>query len=224
MNNVLSPETKPISLSNPSETSDPRTNHVLVAYSLSGNSKQVFDALRQELQRRCPSPQSVAVCLTNTYQEGVRGHLKDEDRLLITEAIHPYAPIDMEQYRGGRFFSSVIWIVPSYGRFVTDEKTGKRVKDDMIPQPLQEFLRTEKCLPRDTPQFIIGVGNLTFGRDFCAAVKDTEKILRDEGYTNITHVGDVDICASKSEIESMADIICDHTEQFLTMLESKQST
>ena len=121
-------------------------------------------------------------------------------------------------------FSSVVWLVPSYGRFVTIEETGQRVKDDMIPQPLQDFLQAEKCILRDTPQFIIGTGNLTFGRDFCAAVKDTQKILEAQGYMDITHVADVDLCASDAEIEDMATIISEHTEKFLTMLESNQST
>ena len=141
------------------------------------------------------------------------------------EGVQTYALLDMDsaQFRGKRMFSSVVWLVPSYGRFVDDPATGRRVKDDMIPQPLKEFLQAEKLILRDTPQFIIGVGNLTFGRDFCAAVKDTQKILEAQGYTDITHVADVDICASDAEIEDMATTISSHTKKFLTMLESNQA-
>lgn len=202
----------------------PWTNHLLVAYSLSGNSKKVFSALQRELWVRGSLARYGGVCLTNTPKEGVRGHLKDKDRSVI-ETIQQNASLDTHKYRfrGERFYSSVTWIVPSYGRFVTDEATGRRVKDDMIPQPLKELLQAEKCLPRDTPQFIIGTGNLTFGRDFCAAVRDVEKILKAQGYTDITHAGDVDICASKEQIEDMATTICEHTDQFLSMLESNQA-
>ena len=202
----------------------PWVNHLLVAYSLSGNSEKVYSALQRELWVRGSLARYGGICLTNTPKEGVRGHLKDKDRTFI-ETIQQNASLDTHKYcfRGERFYSSVVWLVPSYGRFVDDPATGRRVKDDMIPQPLKEFLQAEKCILRDTPQFIIGVGNLTFGRDFCAAVKDTQKILEAQGYTDITHVADVDICASEAEIEDMTTTICEHTDKFLTMLESNQA-
>ena len=206
---------------------EPWMNHLLVAYSLSGNTQKVFNKLQETLWSRNPedAPKFEGICLTNALQEGVRVHLKAVDRIKL-ETVQQYAPLDMDaaQFRGKRMYSSVVWLVPSYGRFVTDEATGRRVKDDMIPQPLKEFLQAEKLILRDTPQFIIGVGNLTFGRDFCAAVKDTQKILEAQGYTDITHVADVDLCASDAEIEGMATTISSHTKKFLTMLESNQST
>lgn len=211
----------------PNNQPKPWMNHLLVAYSLSGNTQKVFDKLQETLWSRNPkdAPKLKGICLTNALEEGVRGHLKVVDQIKL-ESIQTYAPLDMDsgQFRGKRFYSSVVWLVPSYGRFVDDPATGRRVKDDMIPQPLKEFLQAEKLILRDTPQFIIGTGNLTFGRDFCAAVKDTQKILEAQGYTDITHVADVDLCASEAEIEDMATTISDHTKQFLTMLESNQST
>lgn len=210
----------------PNNQPEPWVNHLLVAYSLSGNTQKVFDKLQETLWLRNPkdAPKFEGICLTNAFKEGVRGHLKAVDQIKL-ESIQTYASLDMDaaQFRGKRMYSSVVWLVPSYGRFVDDPATGRRVKDDMIPRPLQDFLQAEKCILRDTPQFIIGVGNLTFGRDFCAAVKDTQKILEAQGYTDITHVADVDICASEAEIEDMATTISSHTEKFLTMLESKQS-
>lgn len=211
----------------PNNQPEPWMNHLLVAYSLSGNTQKVFDKLQETLWSRNPenTPKFEGICLTNALKEGVRGHLKEVDQMKL-EGVQTYALLDMDsaQFRGKRMFSSVVWLVPSYGRFVDDPATGRRVKDDMIPQPLKEFLQAEKLILRDTPQFIIGVGNLTFGRDFCAAVKDTQKILEAQGYTDITHVADVDLCASEAEIEDMATTISDHTKQFLTMLESNQST
>lgn len=200
-------------------------NHLLIAYSLSGNTRKVLTNLQTALWLKDHTPKFEGICLTNTPKEGVRGHLKPEEQLYL-EGIQQSASLDMDshQFRGKRMYSSVVWLVPSYGRFVTIEETGQRVKDDMIPQPLQEFLQAEKCILRDTPQFIIGTGNLTFGRDFCAAVKDTQKILEAQGYMDITHVADVDLCASQAEIEDMATTISEHTEKFLTMLESNQST
>lgn len=210
----------------PNNQPEPLMNHLLVAYSLSGNTQKVFDKLRETLWLKNPksAPKFEGICLTNTLKEGVRGHLKIVGRIKL-ETIQQYASLDMDsgQFRGKRMYSSVVWLVPSYGRFVDDPATGRRVKDDMIPQPLKEFLQAEKCILRDTPQFIIGVGNLTFGRDFCAAVKDTQKILEAQGYTDITHVADVDICASEAEIEDMTTTICEHTDKFLTMLESNQA-
>ena len=210
----------------PNNQPKPWMNHLLVAYSLSGNTQKVFDKLQETLWSKNPkgAPKFEGICLTNALQEGVRGHLKEVDQMKL-EGVQTYALFDMDsaQFRGKRMFSSVVWLVPSYGRFVDDPATGRRVKDDMIPQPLKEFLQAEKLILRDTPQFIIGTGNLTFGRDFCAAVKDTKKILEAQGYTDITHVADVDLCASEAEIEDMATTISDHTEKFLTMLESKQS-
>lgn len=205
--------------------SGPWVNHLLIAYSLSGNTRKVLTNLQTALWLKDNTPKFEGICLTNTPKEGVRGHLKPEEQLYL-EGIQQSASLDMDshQFRGKRMYSSVVWLVPSYGRFVDDPATGKRVKDDMIPQPLQDFLQAEKCILRDTPQFIIGTGNLTFGRDFCAAVKDTKKILEAQGYTDITHVADVDLCASEAEIEDMATTISDHTKQFLTMLESNQST
>lgn len=209
----------------PTNQTGPWVNHLLIAYSLSGNTRKVLTNLQTALWLKDNTPKFEGICLTNTPKEGVRGHLKPEEQLYI-EGIQQSASLDMDshQFRGKRMYSSVVWLVPSYGRFVDDPATGKRVKDDMIPQPLQDFLQAEKCILRDTPQFIIGVGNLTFGRDFCAAVKDTQKILEAQGYTDITHVADVDLCASEAEIEDMATTISDHTKQFLTMLESNQST
>lgn len=204
--------------------SGPWVNHLLIAYSLSGNTRKVLTNLQTALWLKDNTLKFEGICLTNTPKEGVRGHLKPEEQLCL-EGIQTYAPFDMDsgQFRGKRFFSSVVWLVPSYGRFVDDPTTGRRVKDDMIPQPFKEFLQAEKLILRDTPQFIIGTGNLTFGRDFCTAVKDTKKILEAQGYTDITHVADVDLCASEAEIEDMATTISSHTEKFLTMLESKQS-
>ncbi len=206
--------------------SEPWMNHLLVAYSLSGNTQKVFNKLQETLWSRNPegAPKFEGICLTNALKEGVRGHLKEVDQMKL-ESVQTYALLDMDsaQFRGKRMFSSVVWLVPSYGRFVDDPATGRRVKDDMIPQPLKEFLQAEKLILRDTPQFIIGVGNLTFGRDFCAAVKDTKKILEAQGYTDITHLADVDICASEAEIEDMATTICEHTDKFLSMLESNQA-
>lgn len=209
----------------PTNQSEPWVNHLLIAYSLSGNTRKVLTSLQIALWLKDNTPKFDGICLTNTPKEGVRGHLKPEEQLYL-EGIQQSASLDMDshQFRGKRMYSSVVWLVPSYGRFVDDPATGKRVKDDMIPQPLQDFLQAEKCILRDTPQFIIGTGNLTFGRDFCAAVKDTQKILEAQGYTDITHVADVDLCASEAEIEDMATTISDHTKQFLTMLESNQST
>ena len=209
----------------PTNQMKPWVNHLLIAYSLSGNTRKVLTNLQTALWLRDNTPKFNGICLTNTPKEGVRGHLKPEEQLYL-EGIQQSASLDMDphQFRGKRMFSSVVWLVPSYGRFVTIEETGQRVKDDMIPQPLQEFLQAEKCILRDTPQFIIGTGNLTFGRDFCAAVEDTQKILEAQGYMDITHVADVDLCASQTEIEDMATTISEHTEQFLTMLESNQST
>nr|DAQ73261.1 MAG TPA: Sulfite reductase [Caudoviricetes sp.] len=210
----------------PNNQPEPWMNHLLVAYSLSGNTQKVFDKLKETLWLRNPkaAPKFEGICLTNALKEGVRGHLKAVDRIKL-EIVQQYASLDMDaaQFRGKRMYSSVVWLVPSYGRFVDDPAIGRRVKDDMIPQPLKEFLQAEKLILRDTPQFIIGVGNLTFGRDFCAAVKDTQKILEAQGYTDITHVANVDICASEAEVEDMATTISDRTEKFLTMLESKQS-
>lgn len=209
----------------PTNQTGPWVNHLLIAYSLSGNTRKVLTSLQTALWLKDNTPKFNGICLTNTPEEGVRGHLKPEEQRYL-ESIQTYAPFDMVsgQFRGKRFFSSVVWLVPSYGRFVDDPATGRRVKDDMIPQPLKEFLQTEKLILRDTPQFIIGTGNLTFGRDFCAAVKDTQKILEAQGYIDITHVADVDLCASQAEIEDMATTISEHTEKFLTMLESNQST
>lgn len=209
----------------PTNQTKPWVNHLLIAYSLSGNTRKVLTNLQTALWVKDNTPKFDGICLTNTPKEGVRGHLKPEEQFYL-EGIQQSASLDMDshQFRGKRMFSSVVWLVPSYGRFVDDPTTGKRVKDDMIPQPLQEFLMAEKCILRDTPQFIIGTGNLTFGRDFCAAVKDTQKILEAQGYMDITHVADVDLCASDAEIEDMATTISTHTEQFLTMLESNQST
>lgn len=209
----------------PTNQTGPWVNHLLIAYSLSGNTRKVLTNLQTALWLKDNTPKFEGICLTNTPKEGVRGHLKPEEQLYL-EGIQQSASLDMDshQFRGKRIYSSVVWLVPSYGRFVDDPATGKRVKDDMIPQPLQDFLQAEKCILRDTPQFIIGTGNLTFGRDFCAAVKDTQKILEAQGYTDITHVADVDLCASEAEIEDMATTISDHTKQFLTMLESNQST
>lgn len=209
----------------PTNQSEPWVNHLLIAYSLSGNTRKVLTNLQTALWLKDNTPKFDGICLTNTPKEGVRGHLKPEEQLYL-EGIQQSASLDMDshQFRGKRIYSSVVWLVPSYGRFVDDPATGKRVKDDMIPQPLQDFLQAEKCILRDTPQFIIGTGNLTFGRDFCAAVKDTQKILEAQGYTDIIHVADVDLCASDAEIEDMATTISDHTKQFLTMLESNQST
>lgn len=209
----------------PTNQTGPWVNHLLIAYSLSGNTRKVLTNLQTALWLKNNTPKFEGICLTNTPKEGVRGHLKPEEQLYL-EGIQQSASLDMDshQFRGKRMYSSVVWLVPSYGRFVDDPATGKRVKDDMIPQPLQDFLQAEKCILRDTPQFIIGTGNLTFGRDFCAAVKDTQKILEAQGYTDITHVADVDLCASEAEIEDMATTISDHTKQFLTMLESNQST
>lgn len=209
----------------PTNQTKPWVNHLLIAYSLSGNTRKVLTNLQTALWLKDNTPKFNGICLTNTPKEGVRGHLKPEEQLYL-EGIQQSASLDMDphQFRGKRMFSSVVWLVPSYGRFVTIEETGQRVKDDMIPQPLQDFLQAEKCILRDTPQFIIGTGNLTFGRDFCAAVKDTQKILEAQGYMDITHVADVDLCASDAEIEDMATIISEHTEKFLTMLESNQST
>lgn len=209
----------------PTNQTGPWVNHLLIAYSLSGNTRKVLTNLQTVLWSKDNTPKFEGICLTNTPKEGVRGHLKPEEQLCL-EGIQQSASLDMDshQFRGKRMYSSVVWLVPSYGRFVDDPATGKRVKDDMIPQPLQDFLQAEKSILRDTPQFIIGTGNLTFGRDFCAAVKDTQKILEAQGYTDITHVADVDLCASEAEIEDMATTISDHTKQFLTMLESNQST
>lgn len=209
----------------PTNQTGPWVNHLLIAYSLSGNTRKVLTNLQTALWLKDNTPKFEGICLTNTPKEGVRGHLKPEEQLYL-EGIQQSASLDMDshQFRGKRMYSSVVWLVPSYGRFVDDPATGKRVKDDMIPQPLQDFLQAEKCILRDTPQFIVGTGNLTFGRDFCAAVKDTQKILEAQGYTDITHVADVDLCASEAEIEDMATTISDHTKQFLTMLESNQST
>lgn len=209
----------------PTNQTKPWVNHLLIAYSLSGNTRKVLTNLQTALWLKDHTPKFEGICLTNTPKEGVRGHLKPEEQLYL-EGIQQSASLDMDshQFRGKRMYSSVVWLVPSYGRFVTIEETGQRVKDDMIPQPLQEFLQAEKCILRDTPQFIIGTGNLTFGRDFCAAVKDTQKILEAQGYMDITHVADVDLCASQAEIEDMATTISEHTEKFLTMLESNQST
>lgn len=209
----------------PTNQTGPWVNHLLIAYSLSGNTRKVLTNLQTALWLKDNTPKFEGICLTNTPKEGVRGHLKLEEQRYL-EGIQQSASLDMDshQFRGKRMYSSVVWLVPSYGRFVDDPTTGKRVKDDMIPQPLQDFLQAEKCILRDTPQFIIGTGNLTFGRDFCAAVKDTQKILEAQGYTDITHVADVDLCASEAEIEDMATTISDHTKQFLTMLESNQST
>ena len=209
----------------PTNQTKPWVNHLLIAYSLSGNTRKVLTNLQTALWLKDHTPKFEGICLTNTPKEGVRGHLKPEEQLYL-EGIQQSASLDMDshQFRGRRMYSSVVWLVPSYGRFVTIEETGQRVKDDMIPQPLQEFLQAEKCILRDTPQFIIGTGNLTSGRDFCAAVKDTQKILEAQGYMDITHVADVDLCASQAEIEDMATTISEHTEKFLTMLESNQST
>lgn len=209
----------------PTNQTGPWVNHLLIAYSLSGNTRKVLTNLQTALWLKDNTPKFEGICLTNTPKEGVRGHLKAVDQIKLG-TVRQYASLDMDaiKFRGGRMYSSVVWLVPSYGRFVDDPATGKRVKDDMIPQPLQDFLQAEKCILRDTPQFIIGTGNLTFGRDFCAAVKDTQKILEAQGYTDITHVADVDLCASKAEIEDMATTISDHTNQSLTMLESNQST
>lgn len=209
----------------PTNQTKPWVNHLLIAYSLSGNTRKVLTNLQTALWLKDNTPKFEGICLTNTPKEGVRGHLKPEEQLYL-EGIQQSASLDMDphQFRGKRMFSSVVWLVPSYGRFVDDPTTGKRVKDDMIPQPLQDFLQAEKCILRDTPQFIIGTGNLTFGRDFCAAVKDTQKILEAQGYMDITHVADVDLCASDTEIEDMATTISEHTEKFLAMLESNQST
>lgn len=209
----------------PTNQTKPWVNHLLIAYSLSGNTRKVLTNLQTALWLKDNTPKFNGICLTNTPKEGVRGHLKPEEQLYLG-GIQQSASLDMDphQFRGRRMFSSVVWLVPSYGRFVDDPATGKRVKDDMIPQPLQDFLQAEKRILRDTPQFIIGTGNLTFGRDFCAAVKDTQKILEAQGYMDITHVADVDLCASQAEIEDMATTISEHTEKFLTMLESNQST
>lgn len=209
----------------PNNQPKPWMNHLLIAYSLSGNTRKVLTNLQTALWSKDNTLKFEGICLTNTPKEGVRGHLKEVDQMKL-EGVQTYALLDMDsaQFRGKRIFSSVVWLVPSYGRFVDDPATGRRVKDDMIPQPLKEFLQAEKLILRDTPQFIIGTGNLTFGRDFCAAVKDTKKILEAQGYTDITHVADVDLCASDAEIEDMATTISDHTHQFLTMLESNQST
>ena len=209
----------------PTNQTGPWVNHLLIAYSLSGNTRKVLTNLQTALWLKDNTPKFEGICLTNTPKEGVRGHLKPEEQRYL-EGIQQSASLDMDshQFRGKRMYSSVVWLVPSYGRFVDDPATGKRVKDDMIPQPLQDFLQAEKCILRDTPQFIIGTGNLTFGRDFCAAVKDTQKILEAQGYTDIIHVADVDLCASEAEIEDIATTISDHTKQFLTMLESNQST
>lgn len=77
----------------------------------------------------------------------------------------------------------VVMVVPSYGQFVTLED-GSRVKGPMVPACFRKVLSSQKLWVdpiqrlRPTPVHIIGSGNRTFGSDFCAAVLETQELIR----------------------------------------------
>lgn len=109
---------------------------------------------------------------------------------------------------GGADPDVVVFVVPSYGQFVTLED-GSRVKGPMVPACFRKVLTSQKLWSTaeppfgPTPVFIVGSGNRTFGSDFCAAVPEARELIQAHQNQCRIHTHELDLRGTQSERDQL---------------------